>query len=260
MLKTSRMTELNCLIIASAEGSRPIQAAIQRLSNPVWTVVPIQRTGDWRTALLTLKPDIVFLDVEYSQQALDFVSRLQPLHFQLVVMADSKEFAFAALQAMAFEYLLKPLKTGDLELTISKIKQFRERRQWERMEDVLRQVREFNTIPPKVAFPTDKGLRLIPADDIIYCRSDNNYTHVVMTSGERLLVSQTLKRYESQLARFGFLRTHQSYLINPRHIVSINRGKIGMLTMSNQERAEVAGSQRAMVSEWVRKNLRYDTA
>ncbi|MFN8275952.1 MAG: LytTR family DNA-binding domain-containing protein [Chitinophagales bacterium] len=254
------MTKLNCLIIASAEGSRPIQAAVQRLSNPAWAVVNIQQTGDWRTALLTSKPDVVFLDADYCTEALDFARRLQPLDFQLVVLADSKEFAFAALQATAFQYLIKPLKTGDLELTISKIKQYRERRQWERMEDVLRQVREFNSIPPKVAFPTDKGLRLISPDDIIYCRSDNNYTHVVMTTGERLLVSQTLKRYESQLARFGFMRTHQSFLINPRHIVSINRGKIGMLTMSNQERAEVAGSQRAMVSEWVRKNLRYDTA
>jgi len=52
-----------------------------------------------------------------------------------------------------------------------------------------------------------------------------------LQKGEKVLVSKTLKEYEELLTEFGFLRVHQSHLINSKFIRSYEKQDGGYLKM-----------------------------
>lgn len=60
---------------------------------------------------------------------------------------------------------------------------------------------------------------LLQVSDITYMQGDGNYTFVYTISGQRYLVSKTMKTILSILD-IDFLRIHKSYTINPDHLVS----------------------------------------
>lgn len=59
----------------------------------------------------------------------------------------------------------------------------------------------------------------LPASEIIYLKSDVNYTHVYLKSGKQITVAKTLKEMEPRFTIAGFFRTHKSYLINTEYII-----------------------------------------
>lgn len=58
----------------------------------------------------------------------------------------------------------------------------------------------------------------IKIEDILYCKSFNNYTNIYTCDNGKFVVSKTLKLVENTLAGYGFIRSHRSYLINLGHI------------------------------------------
>ena len=50
--------------------------------------------------------------------------------------------------------------------------------------------------------------------DIIRCEADKNYTFFYLSNGKKILVSRTLKDFETLLSNQGFFRVQQSHLIN----------------------------------------------
>jgi hypothetical protein len=76
---------------------------------------------------------------------------------------------------------------------------------------------------PTVLLADKNGWYYARLSEIVYCVSDNSYTEVYLTNGEKLIVTKPLKYYEQLTAPFGFLRIHQSYLINTMHLLSITR-------------------------------------
>ena len=75
--------------------------------------------------------------------------------------------------------------------------------------------------PATELFTIDEGQRLIRVDrnDIFCARSSGNYVEFFLADGRRPLVRTTLAAVEARLAGAGFVRTHRSWLVNPRHVV-----------------------------------------
>ncbi|MEZ4930805.1 MAG: LytTR family transcriptional regulator DNA-binding domain-containing protein [Saprospiraceae bacterium] len=51
--------------------------------------------------------------------------------------------------------------------------------------------------------PSASGLEFIKVEDIIYCQSDSNYTHIYLVNSKPMIVSKTLKDVE-RLLQTGF--------------------------------------------------------
>ena len=78
-------------------------------------------------------------------------------------------------------------------------------------------------------------------DEIILCQSDNTYTYVYLTSGERIFISKPLKRIQEELECYDlFFRTHQSYLVNVVHIRGMLKREGVRLLLSNKLEAGIA--------------------
>lgn len=73
------------------------------------------------------------------------------------------------------------------------------------------------------------GSRLVrvPMDEIVAVTSARNYVEFHLAGGAKPLVRETLAKVESDLAAAGFLRTHRSWLVNPRHVRAITPAAAG---------------------------------
>lgn len=91
----------------------------------------------------------------------------------------------------------------------------------------------------KIALPQQSEIRYVEIAQIIRCEADDNYTKFVL-EGENILVSRSLKEYADQLKPNGFLRTHQSHLINPNFVKSWLKEDGGILLMKNGDKIQVS--------------------
>lgn len=66
-------------------------------------------------------------------------------------------------------------------------------------------------------------LRLIPHQEIVFCKSDNYYTSFFLNNGEELIVCRSLRKVQDELDESTFLRVSQSYLINKNFIYIIDK-------------------------------------
>ncbi len=76
------------------------------------------------------------------------------------------------------------------------------------------------------------------------CESDRMYTVVVMTDGEKLLVSKPMGQLDEILEGQGFFRVHNSHLINMQHIRQFVRADGGYLVMADSATVSVARNRK----------------
>lgn len=75
--------------------------------------------------------------------------------------------------------------------------------------------------------------RFIPKENVVMITAAGNYSYICLDSGEKILMSKTLKYWEKLLSDCElFRRVHKSYLINKNHVQGIE-SKTGRLSMSS---------------------------
>ncbi|MCJ7718126.1 MAG: LytTR family transcriptional regulator, partial [Anaerolineales bacterium] len=79
-------------------------------------------------------------------------------------------------------------------------------------------------------------------------------THVFLDSGEKKTISKTLKEYEELLSEYGFIRIHQSHLINSAHIQSYQKNDGGYITMLDNSIIPISRSKKTEIIALIKKN------
>lgn len=103
----------------------------------------------------------------------------------------------------------------------------------------------------KIAVPTSEGFELIPADQVVYCEANDNYTHLFLKSKTKTIACRTLKEMEEQLQDFNFfIRVHHSYLVNMNEVSKYVRGEGGYLVMSDSSTINVSRSRKESLIKW----------
>lgn len=150
--------------------------------------------------------DVVFLDISLPDgSGFDVLELLGEIPFKVIFFTAYEQYAIKAIKQCAFDYLLKPVLTAELDKTLQNVK------------DALK--REGNKASyRKLAVSTSSGLDLIEESEILYCKADNNYAHIFMQSGEEIVISKPLKSLEKVLTKERFIRPHQSFLLNRKGI------------------------------------------
>lgn len=199
------------------------------------------------------QPDVVFLDVEMgAMTGFDLLNKLKNISFEVIFITAHNTYAVKAFEYCAVDYLVKPLLKYRLIEAVEKIKKKREVKNDNLLNTNLLQ-NSFHTIQqqlPTVPIPTSDGLELIRADEIVYVQADGNYTHIYMkTLKEKHYVSKSLKEIEALLTGRSFLRTHNSFIVNPIYIKKYVRGSGGYLIMTNGANVDVSRANKEKVIE-----------
>lgn len=189
----------------------------------------------------SLKPDLVFLDIEMPQlNGFDMLERLGQYDFEVVFTTAYNQFAIKALKICALDYLLKPIDAEELKETVSRAGARKKQITNQQLEMLMSYVKPEKPRVRRVALTVSDHLLFVDTNDIVYCESDSNYTIFFLNNGEKVIISKTLKDVEEILEGADFFRIHASYLINMKHVTKFIRGDGGYVVMSNQQHITVS--------------------
>ncbi len=76
--------------------------------------------------------------------------------------------------------------------------------------------------PDRLAITTKNRIEIIPIHEILHLRAESNYTHIHLIDGTHFIVCSTLKSFDTVLHSPDFLRIHQSYIIQTKHLKAFN--------------------------------------
>jgi two-component system, LytTR family, response regulator len=190
-------------------------------------------------AIKTLKPDVVFLDIEMPEMnGFELLDQLDDIFFSLVFITAYNEFALKAFRFSALDYLVKPLDASDLKEAIKKAeKQHRiDHGQLELLQSQLQR----QQLPQKIAVAFKNSVVFVELKELVYCEAEGNYTKLFLTTGKTHLLSKTLREVQEVLEEKNFLRVHRQYLINLDHIKAYHKGESAYLVMAGDVNIAVA--------------------
>lgn len=195
------------------------------------------------------QPDVLFLDIQMGKlSGFDLLEQVPVKNFEVIFVTAYDQYGIRAVKFAALDYLLKPINADELISAVSKASsRIKDRAQNEQLNFLLQQIRKADPILPKIALPQQNEIRYVVVDEITRCEADNTYTTVVLASSERILVSKPLKEYAELLKLQGFLRVHQSHLINPSQVKSWLKEDGGVLLLKNGDKVPVSKANRELV-------------
>lgn len=160
-------------------------------------------------------PDCLFLDIEMpAMDGFQFIKNLKNKDFPVVITTAYNQYALQALKNEAIDYLLKPIDTDDLEVTIAKIKKYNSKNLTiDKLEKILLNFND-ESQSKKITINTDGKLLFLNSDDILYAESDGNYSTIFLSDGQKILLTKKLKEVNLLLPDKSFFRIHNSYIIN----------------------------------------------
>lgn len=202
-----------------------------------------------------IKPDAVFLDIQMNDgTGFDLLKKFPSINFKFVVVTAFEEFAIKAFKFSAIDYLLKPVDPVDLVNAVEKLQETQ-------LSDEINQ--NFKTFienlqapegkPNKIILRSTDSVDVVDIEKVIRCESQSNYTNFHLADGTRILVSKTLKEYDDLLSSSGFLRVHQSHLVNIKFIKLYKRFPESHILLTNNTYIPVAVRKRELVEEMLKK-------
>jgi two-component system LytT family response regulator len=197
-------------------------------------------------AIKNLKPDLVFLDIEMPHMnGFEMLEQFSEIPFAVIFTTSYDQYAIKAIRFSALDYLLKPIDPNELISAVKKVEEQRHLPMAEQFQMLLKQVHGKGTQFNKIAVPTSEGFELIPADQVIHCEANDNYTHLFLKNKTKIIACRTLKEMEEQLQDFPFfVRVHHSYLVNLNEVTKYVRGEGGYLVMSDGNTVNVSRSRK----------------
>jgi|JI7StandDraft_1071085.scaffolds.fasta_scaffold78575_2 two-component system LytT family response regulator len=247
-------TNIKCIVVEDDEILRKGLKQMLQLYAPHFEVIAEADTVNLAVEqLVNLQPDVVFLDImliggtgfdvleEYKKE------KGKP-DFHLVFITAFEEFAIKAFRMSALDYLLKPIDPDELKEVITKIGKSKSPHQ--QGLDLLAEQLDKQNGSKKIALSTAEGIYIVVLSDLIYAQANNNYTTFFLRKQKQILVSKPLKEYDELLKDKGFLRVHQSYLVQIEEIQFYNKSD-QTLVLTTGDVIPVASRKK----EWVLKVL-----
>ncbi|MEY4604819.1 MAG: hypothetical protein RIT43_2111 [Bacteroidota bacterium] len=235
------------LIIDDEQRTRELIARIIESFNMDIETFPLgENVASGIEQIESLKPDIVFLDVQMPDgTGFDVLKQVQFKEFEVIFITAHEEFAIKAIKFSALDYLLKPIDPEELRAALVRAFQTSESKK----EDSQFEALQHNIQPHlkrKLVLKTQESMHVIELEDIIRCESDRNYTQFYLTGGKKILVSRTMKEYETILSGMNFLRIHQSHLINLDFVDRYDKGNGGAVIMKDGSEIPLSPNKREL--------------
>ena len=213
----------------------------------VSVLATIASVEDAKKRLGTLGPDFVIMDINLSDgDAFEVLSEIENIPFKILFITAHNKYAVEAFKFSALDFLLKPLSPKTLIASVKKVISEIQNEQYHNQLEVF--FHNFNTsgMDKKIVLKNLDAVHVVDLADIIYVKSDNNYSTFFLADNRKVLVSQTLKSFHEKLAGHHFFRCHQSYLINLNCIRSIDK-KNDAIKLVNDITLPVAQSKKKVL-------------
>ncbi|HEX8607716.1 MAG TPA: LytTR family DNA-binding domain-containing protein [Pedobacter sp.] len=217
------------------KGSKLLAHKLDAFENELQVVAIFNDAEAASTALSKLDIDVLFLDVEMpGLNGFQVLERLGTFNFEVIFTTAYDTYTLDALRLSAVDYLLKPVDEDELKLAITRLK----KRAAEKAisKDVKREEKPKN----RLALPTAEGVYIIDKANIIRVEAMSNYSVFMLADHKKIVVSKTLKEYETVLDDDQFMRVNRSVIVNLDFVVKYRKGDGGTLELSDGSEIEVS--------------------
>ena len=174
-------------------------------------------------AILRLRPDLVFLDVQMARlDGFEVLARLPPASHPLIIFVTAYDsYTLRAFDVHAADYLLKPFSDDRFRAALNHAKaRLRARRG--SVEGVSTGAPQAEPRADRIAIPTAQGAVLVRVDDIEWVEARGDYVRIYST-GRTDLLRETISGVERELPPSRFVRIHRSSIVNIAKVKEIRR-------------------------------------
>lgn len=210
---------LTCIIVDDDSFSRE---TLEDLLFDIKNIKLLKSLGESSMAikyLATLKPDIVFLDINMPEKngisVLDEINTLA-IDTKVIFITAHQDYILDAFKKNAFDYLLKPINKSELDETLNRL--FNE-------EDQNSAPVNQNSIEEKIIIQNSRGSLILDADAIAYIKADGCYTTLFLTENKTEVVSKNIGKIQHLFKQPTFFKISRSGIVNTQYINRIDRAR-----------------------------------
>jgi two-component system, LytTR family, response regulator len=200
--------------------------------------------------ITTLKPDLVFLDVELPDGlGFDLLKRIPKPEFSVIFITAYNRYAITAIHFGALDYILKPVGPKDLSAALKRVRENIEKKvsnqRLKILFETLANVEE-KKLPERMTISTLTSDHYLEIKSIIRLEANQNYTEFTISENQKkVLTSVNLGKYEEQFELYDdFKRVHRSHLVNFNFVEKLIKSDGGYLLMKNGDKIPVSRKYR----------------
>lgn len=191
-------------------------------------------------AVRNLDADVLFLDVDMPGiNGFRFLELLGEFDFEIIFVTAYDTYVLDALRHDALDYLLKPADPEELEAAVHKLERKIEQKKR------LQKIEKKDT--GRLSLATAEGTYYVKKSEIITVEAMSNYSVFHLISGKKIIVSKTLKEYETLLSDHYFLRVNRSTVVNLEFVVKYRKGDGGVLELADGSEIDVSAAKKALL-------------
>jgi len=234
---------MNAILIDDESSNlENLRTLLQKHCPQVTILAVAKNVADAVQAIEKQRPQLVFLDIQMGKQTgFDVLKLLPARNFEVIFVTAYDQYGIQAVKFAALDYLLKPIDIEELIAAVNKAEnKLSTQMRTSQLDFLVQQLKKPEAIVTKIALQMQTEIRYVALSEIIRCEADNTYTHFLLSTDEKILVSKSLKEYADLLRPNGFLRTHQSHLVNPKYVKSWLKEDGGILLLFNGEKIPIS--------------------
>jgi two-component system LytT family response regulator len=225
-------------VLRDAIGAHPRLRLVGEAADGASALAQIDRT----------RPDVVFMDIQMPElTGLEVLRRLacQP---EIVFTTAYDQYAVAAFELNAVDYLLKPFTRARFDAAVARLLESPAAPR-EVLGQALAQAAQaaagVATARLERILVRDRG-RIFPlsVNDIEYLKADAKYT-AIAARGQTFLVRIGISEFESRLDPARFIRVHRSAMVNLDFVESMRSDDQSQLRIDMRDGASLTASREA---------------
>jgi two-component system LytT family response regulator len=225
-------------VLRDAIGAHPRLRLVGEAADGASALAQIDRT----------RPDVVFMDIQMPElTGLEVLRRLacQP---EIVFTTAYDQYAVAAFELNAVDYLLKPFTRARFDAAVARLLESPAPPR-EVLGQALAQATQaaagVGTARLERILVRDRG-RIFPlsVNDIEYLKADAKYT-AIAARGQTFLVRIGISEFESRLDPARFIRVHRSAMVNLDFVESMRSDDQSQLRIDMRDGASLTASREA---------------
>lgn len=234
--------ELNALVVDDEDGARRLMNSLLKDTGHFTDVKLAASVGEAQDIIEDFDPDMIFLDIRMpGKDGFYLLEELKQNQFQpgIIFVTAHEEYAIAALQKHAFDYLLKPVDREQLNKCIIDFIDSRINKEDEELNpagEIFRRIK-------RIKINTRTETIFINPESVLCCLAEGNYTTIV-TGDKKYLCTMNIGKMEAILTQPVFRRIGRSLIINLEYLVSIDRKESAVTLQKNGQSIRIAVSKR----------------
>lgn len=242
---------MSTVLIADDEPklAQDLARRLKRCWNDVEIVAVVENGPRAAAEIARLNPQFAFLDIRMpGLSGLEVAAAAAET--RIVFVTAYEEYAVAAFDAAAVDYLLKPVSDARLAQCVLKLQQTTAPRT------------DFAALLGQLERPSERHLawlhvgagnttRVLSVAETLYFKAADKYTDVV-TASERHVIRLSLKELAQQLDPEQFVQIHRSIIVNMNAIERVERDVLGRTEIHLKNHKDVLAVSRAYAGHFRR--------